>query len=98
MDKIDWIQVAGHTGALLSSLTFVPQVYKVWKSRSARDLSLTMMVIVFTSTLIWLIYGFALNLWPVILANSFICVLSIMLIYFKLTFKEKIIEKSGVTT
>ncbi len=86
---MDWIQIAGHTGALLSSITFVPQVYKVWTSRSVRDLSLTMMLIVFTSTIIWLIYGVALNLWPVILANGFICVLSVLLIYFKLTFKEK---------
>ncbi len=85
---MDWIQIAGHTGALLSSITFVPQVYKVWTSRSVRDLSLTMMLIVFTSTIIWLIYGVALNLWPVILANGFICILSILLIYFKLTFKE----------
>ncbi|HNP08290.1 MAG TPA: SemiSWEET family transporter [Cyclobacteriaceae bacterium] len=86
---MDWIQIAGHTGALLSSITFVPQVYKVWTSKSVRDLSLTMMLIVFTSTIIWLIYGVALNLWPVILANGFICVLSVLLIYFKLTFKEK---------
>ena len=85
---MDWIQIAGHTGALLSSITFVPQVYKVWTSKSVRDLSLTMMLIVFTSTIIWLIYGVALNLWPVILANGFICILSILLIYFKLTFKE----------
>lgn len=85
---MDWIQIAGHTGALLSSITFVPQVYKVWTSRSVRDLSLTMMLIVFTSTIIWLIYGVALNLWPVILANGFICILSVLLIYFKLTFKE----------
>ena len=86
---MDWIQIAGHTGAVLSSITFVPQVYKVWTSKSVRDLSLTMMLIVFTSTIIWLIYGVALNLWPVILANGFICVLSVLLIYFKLTFKEK---------
>lgn len=85
---MDWIQIAGHTGALLSSITFVPQVYKVWTSKSVRDLSLTMMLIVFTSTIIWLVYGVALNLWPVILANGFICVLSMLLIYFKLTFKE----------
>lgn len=85
---MDWIQIAGHTGALLSSITFVPQVYKVWTSKSVRDLSLTMMLIVFTSTIIWLVYGIALSLWPVILANGFICVLSMLLIYFKLTFKE----------
>jgi MtN3 and saliva related transmembrane protein len=86
---MDWIQIAGHTGALLSSLTFVPQVYKVWTSKSVRDLSLTMMLIVFTSTIIWLIYGVALDLWPVILANGFICVLSMLLIYFKLTFSAE---------
>ncbi|MEQ9414641.1 MAG: SemiSWEET family transporter, partial [Cyclobacteriaceae bacterium] len=84
---MDWIQIAGHTGALLSSITFVPQVYKVWVTKSARDLSLTMMVIVFTSTIVWLIYGIALQLWPVTLANGFICLLSVILIFFKLTFK-----------
>lgn len=85
---MDYIQIAGHVGAFLSSVTFIPQVYRVWKTKSANDLSMTMMVIVFTSTLIWLVYGVALMLWPVILANSVIAILSLMLIYFKLTFKR----------
>lgn len=83
-----WIEFAGHVGAFLSSVTFIPQVYRVWKTKSANDLSMTMMLIVFTSTLIWLVYGIALGLLPVILANSVICVLSLMLIYFKLTFRK----------
>jgi len=86
---MDWIQIAGHVGAFLSSVTFIPQVYKVWQTKSANDLSLTMMVIVFTSTLIWLVYGVALNLWPVILANGIICFLSLMLIYFKFAYDKK---------
>lgn len=85
---MDYIQLAGHVGAFLSSVTFIPQVYRVWKTKSANDLSMTMMVIVFISTVIWLVYGVALMLWPVILANSVIAVLSLMLIYFKLTFKH----------
>ena len=85
---MDWIEVAGHTGALLSSITFIPQVYKAWQSKSVGDLSLTMMVIVFTSTIIWLVYGISLNLWPVITANTIICLLSLMLLYFKFTFKR----------
>ena len=92
MNEIDWIQVAGHAGALLSSLTFVPQVYKAWLSKSVGDLSFTMLLIVFTSTLIWLVYGIALGLWPVILANSFISIISLILIYFKITFKRKYIN------
>ena len=86
---MDWIEIAGHTGAFLSSVTFIPQVYKVWKSKSVNDLSLTMMVIVFTSTMIWLIYGVALMLWPVILANSIIAFLSMLLIYFKFAYAQK---------
>ena len=86
---MNWIEIAGHTGAFLSSVTFIPQVYKVWQTKSVNDLSLTMMLIVFTSTLIWLVYGIALDLWPVILANSIICFLSLLLIYFKFAFAKK---------
>ena len=86
---MDWIEFTGHVGAFLSSVTFIPQVYKVWKTRSVNDLSLTMMLIVFTSTLIWLVYGVALMLWPVIVANSIICFLSLLLIYFKFAFVKK---------
>ncbi len=86
---MNWIEIAGHTGAFLSSVTFIPQVYKVWQTKSVNDLSLTMMLIVFTSTLIWLVYGIALDLWPVILANSIICFLSLLLIYFKFAFANK---------
>ena len=86
---MDWIQVAGHAGAFLSAITFIPQVYIVWETKSAGDLSLAMLLIVFTSTIIWLIYGIALMLWPVIIANGIISVLSLLLVYFKLTFKKK---------
>ena len=86
---MSWIELVGHLGAFMSSVTFIPQVYKVWKTKSVNDLSLTMMLIVFTSTIVWLVYAIALMLWPVILANSIICFLSLLLIYFKLTFAKK---------
>jgi MtN3 and saliva related transmembrane protein len=86
---MNWIEAVGHFGAFLTSVTFLPQVYKVWKTKSARDLSLTMMLIVLLSTVVWLTYAFALMLWPVIIANSIVCILSILLIYFKLTFAKK---------
>lgn len=84
---MNWIEAVGLTGAFLSSITFMPQVYKTWKTRSAGDLSLAMVLIVFTSTIVWLVYGVQLMLWPVILCNAVICVLSALLIYFKLSFK-----------
>lgn len=86
---MNWIEIAGHTGAFLSSITFIPQVYKVWKTKSVEDLSLAMMLIVTCSTLIWLTYGIALMLWPVILANGIIFCLSLLLIYFKFSYSKK---------
>lgn len=83
-----WIEVSGLAGAFLSSVTFIPQVYKTWQTKRAGDLSMTMMLIVFVSTIIWLVYGIALSLMPVIICNGIICVLSALLIYFKLTFKQ----------
>ncbi len=82
-------ELMGHLGALLSSITFIPQVVKTWKTKSAGDLSLNMLLIVVTSTIVWLIYAFSLNLLPVIIANSIIFILSSWLIYFKLTYKKK---------
>jgi len=86
---MNWIDWTGHFGAFLSSITFLPQVYKVWKTKSVGDLSMAMMLIVFTSTLVWLIYGISLQLWPVILCNSFICLLSLVLVYLKVAYQHK---------
>lgn len=85
---MNWIEAVGHLGSFLSSVTFLPQVYKTWKSRSAGDISLLMIVIVFISTVVWLIYGIGMGLWPVIIANGVICFLSVLLIVFKLSFKK----------
>ena len=84
---MDWIEATGLFGSFLTSITFIPQVYKTWQTKKAGDLSLTMLSIVLLSTVVWMIYGVALDLLPVMIANGIIGGLSIVLIYFKLTFK-----------
>tara|TARA_R110001592_G_scaffold83702_3_gene247937 strand:- start:1490 stop:1777 length:288 start_codon:yes stop_codon:yes gene_type:complete len=92
---MDIYESMGLLGAILSSLTFLPQVIRTWKIKSADDLSMGMLVIVFCSTIVWLIYGFALWLIPVLIANSAILVLSLTLIFFKVTFKKKTMSKTS---
>ena len=84
---MNWIQLVGHAGALLTSITFVPQLHKAWTSKSVGDLSITMMVIVFCSNIVWIVYGVTLMLWPVILANAVVALVSFVLIYLKFAFK-----------
>ena len=84
---MNWIEALGYLGAFLTAITFIPQVYKTWQTKKAGDLSFAMLLIVFTSCVVWLAYAIALMLWPVIIANSIIGLLSLMLIYFKQTYK-----------
>jgi len=86
---MEWTEIVGHAGSVLSSITFIPQVWQAWKTKSVGDLNLLMMLIVATSCLVWLVYGVALMLRPVIICNSIIFLLALLLIYFKFTFKKK---------
>lgn len=86
---MNWIELVGYFGSFLTSITFIPQVYKSWQSKSVGDLSTWMILIVVTSTLVWLAYGFAIKSGPVISANLIVLILSLVLFYFKLTFKKK---------
>jgi MtN3 and saliva related transmembrane protein len=85
---MSWVEIVGLFGAFLTAITFIPQVYKAWKTKSVGDLSLATIFIVLTSTVVWLVYGVALMLWPVIIANACIGSMSLMLIYFKFTFRS----------
>jgi len=85
---MSWVEIVGLFGAFLTAITFIPQVYKAWVTKSVGDLSLTTVFIVFLSTIVWLVYGVTLMLWPVIIANACIGSMSLLLIYFKFTFKS----------
>ena len=83
------IELLGYFGAFLSAITFMPQVWQAWKTKSVGDLSIWMILIVITSTIVWLVYAFNVNSGPVIAANTIVLLLALVLLYFKLTFKKQ---------
>jgi MtN3 and saliva related transmembrane protein len=85
---MDQVEIIGHAGALISSLTFVPQVIQIWKTKKVNDLNIYMILIVTISTIIWVVYGLLKNILPVILCNTFICLLSLVMLYFKLRYQQ----------
>ena len=81
-----WRDDLGYIGVVTGSLTFVPQVWMAWKTKSVGDLSIWMLLILLTNVVIWLIYGITGKDKAMIMANSIILVLSLLMLYFKLTF------------
>ena len=82
------IEILGLVAAVFTTAAFIPQVYKTWKAKSAKDLSLTMYLVFFTGLMMWLSYGYFINSISVILANTITGLLTIILIYFKLRYKD----------
>jgi MtN3 and saliva related transmembrane protein len=85
MEIAQWI---GLIAGALTTIAFIPQVVKTYRSRSAKDLSLTMFLVFSIGILLWLVYGILINEWPVIIANAITLLLSLVLLSFKLTFKK----------
>lgn len=81
------IDLIGYLAAILTTTAFVPQAYKIWKTKSAQGVSLTMYLIMFTGVSLWGTYGFLIQSYPIILANFITASLLIMIIYFKVKHK-----------
>lgn len=89
MGNLQWIDYLGLFGAFLSSVTFLPQVYKAWKTKSVGDLSVWMVLILLANVSTWLIYGIVKNDLAIIIANSIILALSLTMLYFKFSFPKE---------
>lgn len=82
------IDTLGMTAGTISAITFLPQVIKTWKSKSAKDISVLMFSFATISVILWLIYGILINNWPVIYTNGCVLILSLIMVYFKLKFSK----------
>ena len=69
VDRPDLITGLGLTAGVLTTLSFLPQVIKAWRSRSTRDISLGMFAMFCTGVFLWIVYGFLVGDLPVLVAN-----------------------------
>ncbi|MDO8412303.1 MAG: SemiSWEET transporter [Gallionellaceae bacterium] len=77
----------GFVAALLTTAAFVPQVWKVWKTRSTQDISLGMYLLFISGVMLWLLYGILLVSWPIIIANGMTALLAGAVLVMKISFR-----------
>ena len=76
------VDFIGYLAGFLAMISFLPQVIKTVQTRSAKDISLAMLILTFVTNILYLIYGIALSLTPVVVMISmmtFIVLLQIIL-------------------
>jgi len=74
----------GLAAAFCTTVAFLPQVVKTWRTRSTKDISLVMFLVFTTGIFLWLVYGVMRSDLPLIAANGTTFVLSATILYFKL--------------
>jgi MtN3 and saliva related transmembrane protein len=84
---IDFYEIIGLVAAVLTTASFLPQVFKTYKTKNTSGLSLTMYIVFFIGVVLWSVYGVFINSLSVILANSITAILALYLIYMKLKYK-----------
>ena len=81
------IDLVGLAAGGLTTIAFVPQVLKIWRTRSTHDISIIMFLLFSTGVLLWLIYGIAIGSLPVILANAITLVLALIIVVLKFRYR-----------
>ena len=87
--ELDSVEVLGLVAAVFTTLGFLPQVVKTWRTKNVRALSLSMYLVLFTGMFLWLIYGIYKDSLALIVANVFSCVLTLSIIVFILKYKNR---------
>jgi MtN3 and saliva related transmembrane protein len=80
------VTLLGIVAGTLTTVAFLPQLLKTWRSRSAKDISMSWLATFTTGIFLWLVYGMCIQSLPVIVANAVTLVLTLIILYFKLTF------------
>lgn len=85
--QFNLINIVGLLAATLTTISFLPQVIKIVKTKHTKDISLLMYIIFTSGVLLWLFYGILLKEPPIIIGNGITLILVMIVLIFKIRYK-----------
>ena len=79
----------GFIAAALTTIAFLPQVIKTWRTKKANDVSIVMLLMFITGLIFWIIYAIQTNALPVLIANIITLILNMMILTLKLIYDRE---------
>ena len=89
MNHFNYIDLFGFLAAFLTTIAFLPQLYKTWQTKSAEDVSLIMLILFITGLICWIIYGSKIHSTPIIVANVITFIFNFSILILKITYRER---------
>jgi MtN3 and saliva related transmembrane protein len=88
--EINYITSLGLVAGVLTTIAYLPQLLKTWKSKSADDLSWSMLIMLCTGIVLWLVYGVYVQDVPIIAANIVTLCFSSVILVLKVRYKKDV--------
>lgn len=81
--------LVGYFAAVLTTISFVPQVLHTLRTRDVRGISLSMYSVFTTGVACWLAYGVILGAWPIVIANFITLILAGTILAMKVIYRKR---------
>ncbi len=81
------VTILGLVAGTLTTLSFLPQLLKAWKSRSTHDISIGMFSLLAVGITLWIVYGVVTSDLPVVVANAVTLVFVGLILTLKLRYR-----------
>lgn len=86
--SVDYTTILGLAAGALTTTSFLPQLVKTWRTKSTKDVSLAMFIILGLGLFLWVLYGLSISSLPVILTNLVTLVLVFIIIILKIRYAK----------
>jgi MtN3 and saliva related transmembrane protein len=77
-------EMIGYPAAILTTVAFVPQAWKSWRTRDLSGISLPMYAMFTLGVALWLAYGLLIASTPIVIGNGITLVLATVVLWLKL--------------
>ena len=77
----------GTLAAVLTTASFLPQVWHTFQTKDVSGISLGMYSVFTTGVACWLVYGLLLGAWPIVVANGITLALASAILLMKLRYR-----------
>lgn len=76
--------ILGYVAATLTTFAFLPQAWRIYKTKDMNAISFWMYLIFSLGVFLWLVYGVFINAWPVVIANAITLLISLWILWMKI--------------
>ncbi|MBD2445136.1 SemiSWEET transporter [Dolichospermum circinale CS-1225] len=84
---MDFITILGLVAGVLTTVAFLPQMFQIWLTKSAKDVSFVMLIIFMSGLCLWLIYGIIIGALPIIMANGVTLFFNLIILWLKIKYR-----------